>query len=209
MIPVALARNERPDVCGPCGGACCKRGPGTALPEDFGRTPRERLEGLREAILTRRYIIVALTPALHRVVHHEGAFAGFVKETYPRRLLYVRPRAVDEEGLFSTKHEGTCSLLTPSGCGLAWEARPSGCRALVPNEEKPGACGYSPSLPVREWGAFTREYEAAQAWRSRWRFLHRLLRELGQEPLRDPPGGTLKRSPVIEQRANNRASPLV
>lgn len=122
--------NERADVCGPCGGECCKSGPGIFHPNDFADLPRD----LRLAIDSGRICLD----------WWEGFFDGA-----PGPVYFVRPAVVGHEGrALHPAWDGACANLTPSGCVLPFAKRPWQCRALVPKSNgKP--CHY-PGKPSHE-----------------------------------------------------------
>lgn len=109
-------------LCTKCGGACCKRLPGAAEPEDFG-APNKRVlvKNLRAALKTGNW-----------------CFDWWEGDPRPgkeklSRAYFVRPAIVDYTGQrFHPAWEGTCSLLTKTGCSLSYKERPIGCRGLKP-----------------------------------------------------------------------------
>lgn len=126
--------NERPGICGPCGGQCCKNGPGRYHPDDFPVLA----DDLRLALATGRVCLD----------WWEGDFEGFAGPVY-----YVRPAEKGHEGqLLHPGWEGECVNLTASGCALSFSSRPWQCRALVP---KSGGrdCHYPEKLPTDSYKA--------------------------------------------------------
>lgn len=119
----------QPDVCGPCGGACCKQMPGAAMPEDFGAPDRRRMEQM-------------LTDRLA-----SGRWAIDWWEGDPRpgkndldRGYFVRPATAARRGrIFDPSWGGACTFHGPSGCEI-FADRPSGCRGLRPASDYPGGC---------------------------------------------------------------------
>lgn len=108
--------NERPDLCGPCGGQCCKSIPGIYAPEDFGADLEAALRaGIKEG----------------RVAFDYWEEDGDLPMTY-----YARPPVRGRlDRLVDASWGGPCSLLREEGCALTWFERPSGCRDLVPSPE--------------------------------------------------------------------------
>lgn len=108
-----------PDLCGPCGGKCCKHYPGIAYPEDFGLPDVGRLW---TALLTRLWV----------VDWWEGdPRTGF--DEYGR-VCFVRPAMV---GSIRWPEDpawvgSPCVFLGPGGCILSLDERPRGCCALEP-----------------------------------------------------------------------------
>lgn len=113
---------EMPDVCGPCGGRCCKGIPGIYSPEDFGAP---NVEAMRDAI------VKAL--ASGRVV------IDWWEDEGPEQPLtfYLRPAIAGlEEWMRHAAWNGShCTFLTPSGCELSHDERPFQCRALEPEPD--------------------------------------------------------------------------
>lgn len=104
--------NLQPDLCGPCGGACCKRGPGMCLPWDFAEPLRASLV---EAFLSGKF----------RAMPYKG-------------VLLVSPRTVHSGAGVIDPTDGQCALLSATGCSLSAAQRPSQCRSLVPFYETVG-----------------------------------------------------------------------
>jgi hypothetical protein len=104
-----LPMHEKPDICGPCGGRCCKAMPGSCTPDDFHRDMRV-VEG---ALRTGRYAID----------WWEGG----------DKIYYVRPATKGDEGdTFDPSWGGECTFLTETGCSLKGYERPENCRELEP-----------------------------------------------------------------------------
>ena len=128
----------RPDICGPCGGRCCKGMPGAALPEDFGLPSTDRL-------------VEALRSQQWAVDWWEGD---------PRpgrdgcdRAYFLRPATKGATRWpLDPSWGGACVFLGDGGCTLEHEARPAGCRALEPRWD--GKC----------WSHAADKREAAVAW---------------------------------------------
>ncbi len=102
---------EKKDACTECGGVCCKKYPGAAMPEDFGMPDTTKLV---EALRSGKWAIdrwEADTP-----------------------LYYVRPAVTSAIGqLFDYSWGGPCVFLSGTGCKLPPDDRPSGCRLLEPD----------------------------------------------------------------------------
>lgn len=127
----ALPLFEAPEICTPCGGACCQHLPGATSPDDWGAPDRE--------VMTER-ISAALATGRWSIDHWEGRYS----DDYPRLrrdVQWIAP-ALAEQGkddLFYAADAGgsvssyPCTFLTPVGCELELAARPIECRALEPN----------------------------------------------------------------------------
>ncbi len=120
--------NEQPGVCGPCGGNCCKNGPGRYHPSDFADLDAD---------------LPALIDCGGACLDWwEGDFDGT-----PGPVYYVRPREKGyEHRALHAGWERTCSNLTATGCALPWDSRPYGCRALVPKTAT-SVCDYPQKWP--------------------------------------------------------------
>lgn len=121
-VSLPMARSyERPDVCGACGGNCCKSMPGAAMPSDFGSSAEEIAANLSDAFAT-------------------GKWAIDWWEGDPRddggddldRAYFIRPATTGGRGLFDPSWGGRCVFLGDAGCEI-FERRPSGCRGLEPS----------------------------------------------------------------------------
>lgn len=113
---------ERPDVCAPCGGKCCKSMPGAALPSDFGATPEEILPKLAARLAT----------GLWAIDWWEGD-PRLDGEDSDGRSYFVRPAVAGVSDLFDPSWGGRCTFHSSRGCEIFAE-RPSGCRGLEPSD---------------------------------------------------------------------------
>ena len=113
----------RPDICGPCGGKCCKGMPGHASPKDFG-LPKET--SLRKAIASGKWAIDWWEGDPRSGI--DGEDPGYMDQCY-----YVRPATVGKEGkTYDASWGGVCTFLTDTGCLLEPKDRPLGCTVLEP-----------------------------------------------------------------------------
>lgn len=113
-------------TCAECGGECCKSMPGIYSPEDFGAPDR---------VVMKRRIEAAFLANTACVDWWEGKLGGAYSPKH------VRPQIARAYGrLRDPSWGGECSLLTPTGCSLAHDDRPYGCRALKPKAEFYGTC---------------------------------------------------------------------
>ena len=115
--------NERPDICGPCGGVCCKFVPGIALPTDFGNHPLEIWPNVRRSLLTKKWAID----------YYESD-----DDFYP--AYYIRPAIKNHNWPVDAAWggDGECVFLTSKGCSFFYKDRPFQCRKLEP--KKNGNC---------------------------------------------------------------------
>lgn len=132
-LPVVFEDTIQPNICAPCGGACCKNMPGTTAPEYWGAPDRdEMLSRLTEALRTGRWAIdwwegdPRPKPAFEQEKDEDEDFVYI-------RGFYVRPATVGKEGYtFDSSWGGRCTFHTDSGCSHEPENRPEGCLALTP-----------------------------------------------------------------------------
>jgi hypothetical protein len=124
-----MPTNQRPTLCAPCGGECCRTRPGVEAPERF---------------LAADHPVAALAAALGSgdwvLLEHLGVpwRDGTPPPEAERRriILYPRPATLleRETGRVLTSGEPSpCVFLEPGGCRLAFAARPRMCRSLVPS----------------------------------------------------------------------------
>lgn len=116
---------QAPEICAACGGACCRRAPGIAHPEDFGAPDRADL---------RRRVEAALASGRWAVDWWEGDPRPAPHRRRLPRALFVRPaRAGFEGSIFDPAWVGSaCTFLGEDGCALAHDDRPHECRSLEP-----------------------------------------------------------------------------
>lgn len=107
-----MDNNENKEICAHCGGACCKGGPGIYHPDDFAPAT------MRETILA------GLRAGLFQIDWWEAEQRGY----------YLRPAIKNDTRTFSPAWGGECANLGPEGCALPFQARPRGCRELVPHK---------------------------------------------------------------------------
>lgn len=109
------------EICAACGGVCCQRMPGAALPDDFG--PPEKLrDNLREALASGNWSV--------------DWWDGDPTNGYREQSYYIRPATKDMAGvsILDASWGGVCVFYTSEGCSI-FEKRPSGCRGLRPNPD--------------------------------------------------------------------------
>ena len=103
-------------ICKECGGACCKRMPGSAYPEDF---KEPLLESLVEAFKSGNWAI-------------DWWEGDPTNKNSLEKAYYVRPRTKGNNNLFDPSWGGECIFLNERGCTLEPEERPQSCRLLEP-----------------------------------------------------------------------------
>ena len=146
---------DHPRVCADCGGICCKRGAGCAMPDDFSdRAGRFRPEMLRAALATDMWAMD----------WWEGDPRARRRGDTSSSVEFIRPRYVGEP-VVNGSWGGRCVFLGIDGCDLAPGKRPTGCRMLEP---KPGR------LCVEHGGG---KRQSAVAWMKHGALLKELVEE--------------------------------
>lgn len=144
-LPIVRDDFVNKDLCGPCGGICCKTYPGAAFPDDFGAPdPIEMQNRLLDAFLTGRWSMDCW----------DGYFGAVLEPKY------VRPSVASQEGNpFDRTYGGRCTFLTTfnRGCEI-FETRPIGCRGLKP--ESSGVENGSPKCRA-EYGS---KRDSIESW---------------------------------------------
>jgi len=119
-IDLKLGVEDR-ELCTACGGICCKRNPGVALPQDYGAHPRT----IANKLITGRWI----------VDWWEGDPTDGKLE--PGQIAYFLRPAIKGfiDKLRYAGWGGECTFLTDEGCELELKDRPAECRWLVPADK--------------------------------------------------------------------------
>ena len=107
-----MRNNEKPHICSECGGKCCQRMPGCAVPDDFDSL----IQNMREAIESGKWSIdwYDADPCIYYMRPRMNG-CGVVHPAYPG--------------------DGVCIFLTKSGCELSFKDRPQGCKDLVAGDD--------------------------------------------------------------------------
>ena len=114
-----------PEICAKCGGKCCNRMPGEAVPDNIIRLFGGTLEQALKAAFDSGDWVIDWWEGDPRPAKDE-LYQGY----------YVRPRAInDAAGLYNPSWGGQCSFLIGDHCKLAPEERPQACRLLEPKED--------------------------------------------------------------------------
>ena len=121
LIQISTELNLAPNICIPCGGACCKMNPGITTPEQWGVSTEIRVDNLRSALASGRYA----------VDWWEGDTepGGSLDEVY-----FVRPAVKGETNVFhGAGRNRVCTFFEQAnGCTLPAAQRPDMCLAVVP-----------------------------------------------------------------------------
>lgn len=158
VISLITDTYEQPDICAPCGGACCKRYAGASFPTEWGANADEIREKIREAILTGKWVVDAWDGDPRGIEHGDARYVSIA--------YYIRPAHKDRTGwLVDLSYGGECVFLSESGCALG-EKRPTGCKGLEPKRND--GC-------VVQYGS---KQDAAIAWLPYHDMILELLNEL-------------------------------
>ena len=166
-----VEKNENHNSCAECGGACCKNQGCEIFPQDVKRW--YGVEEITEDILTDLICsgFICLDWWEGDIIEDE-MFPEISNETYHGwdplgHWFFLRTRSEHDSHMFPAYVPGTCTLLSPTGCKLSWEARHFGAKALIPKE--PG-------------GRCTAKYskkESCMAWLPYWSMFERIWDNLG------------------------------
>jgi len=114
------------DVCAQCGGDCCKKLGGAAIPADILRNFGGTLEYALQSALESGDWVVDWWEGDPRGLDYDNP-------NHVSRGYYLRPRSLgDGRRLMNGSWGGQCLLLTVTGCSLPPHLRPWSCRALEP-----------------------------------------------------------------------------
>ncbi len=152
---------ERPDLCAPCGGACCRTRPGVESPERF-LSAADPAGALAEALASGDWVL-----ARQHGVRWEGGTPP-PDDVRWREIRVPRPATVAERGAGLADpgpEPSPCVFLGDGGCRLSFGARPRMCRDLEPWAD--GECVAGWDLP-----------DAARAWAPHQELVSDALRRL-------------------------------
>ena len=151
LIQISTELNLAPNICIPCGGACCKMNPGITAPEQWGIDSAMRISALRGALASGKYA----------VDWWEGGTEpdGALDEVY-----FVRPAVKGETNVFhGAGRNRVCTFFEQvSGCTLAAAQRPDMCLAVVPTVN--GKCDVAgPFIHENAKGDYAHRWQPYQA----------------------------------------------
>ncbi len=128
VIPI---KNERPDLCSPCGGQCCKRAPGIYHPSQIFKGETPTFKDLLDALSNKASITWV-----------EFCRSGLSKEDYSNfeTVPVILPRDVHSPDIvFRSSIWGKCVHLTDIGCSFQHQDRPLECQMLEARPDR--ECG--------------------------------------------------------------------
>lgn len=124
-----IAYNQDLGVCGRCGGRCCRNMGCHTHPDDiikrFGPITEE---SLRKALLCGDYSADCWDGDVR-----EDNDIPFDESDARCECWFIRARHIGS-GAVDKSYGGICANLTKHGCKFSWDERPSGGKALVPQE---------------------------------------------------------------------------
>lgn len=111
------------EACTKCEGACCKRFPGETLPEQWKVDGELDWDKIKQALISKRWVVDWMER--DHEWYPEGAYGN---------APFIRPAHENSAAVLDTDTpldlETACTFLGVSGCSLASDDRPAGCRAL-------------------------------------------------------------------------------
>lgn len=131
-----IVKNENPDICKQCGGQCCMNMGCHLHPDDIVK---------RFGAITRETLIQALKCGDYSADFWDGDVREDNDIEVPYEELksdcwYLRARHIGSKAI-DRSCGGVCANLTKHGCKFSWDDRPSGGKALIPQENHD--CGKS------------------------------------------------------------------
>lgn len=115
-----MKRYQNKVICRDCNGACCKRVPGVAYPEDFNMD------------ISPDKLIVAIKSGKWAIDWWEGGLT----EDGEQVAYFVRPAIKGKENkIYDPAWYGECVFLNDDGCKLEHNDRPKQCRFLEPKSD--------------------------------------------------------------------------
>ncbi len=159
----AIEPNERPSVCGPCGGECCRTRPGVEAPDRFLAAP-DPPAALAEALASGDWVLL----------EHHGLPWVDGKPPAPEDALrvvrYPRPATLAERQsgrVFEGAEQSPCVFLADGGCRLPFADRPRMCQSLEPHAA--GECQAAwdrraAALAWAPWQDLVAEAERRRGW---------------------------------------------
>ncbi len=140
-------QNERPDICGPCGGECCRSRPGFEAPERFLAAP-DPAGALATALASGEWLL-----ARHVGIPWRGGQPP-PDEVRWREILCPRPATEGERRsgrVFTSGECSPCVFLAPEGCRLPFADRPRMCRSLEPSAAGECLAAFGPGEAAEVW----------------------------------------------------------
>jgi hypothetical protein len=158
------------EICRKCGGACCKRMPGCAIPDDIAKLfPAETIqESVKKALLSKKWSIDWWEGDTPVYFLRPVAIA-------PKFLVEIETK---KSKIFDASWGGKCIYLEEFGCILPRDSRPDQCKRFKPIMKKEGVfeCDIVDNQFIKLGG----KLYYANLWKKRGIDLH----SIGQEVLK-------------------------
>ena len=139
-----MERVENREICGKCGGKCCKKSGCDYSTKDFNDLSVNTIyKKLEEGNIS---IVSFLT--FNRFSNGRMACSPF---------LYLRARNTGRDIVDLLSFKKQCSMLKEDGCTYSVNDRPSGGINLVPNDKGPCRPAVNPFEIVKEWEAYQKQ----------------------------------------------------
>lgn len=124
-----IKMNENLGICRRCGGRCCFQMGCHTHPDDIIK---------RFGPITKEVLITALKCGDYSADSWDGDIRydkdlPIPEGDYKMECWFIRSRHIFEKAI-ARSYGGICANLTKHGCKFSWDDRPTGGRALVPNE---------------------------------------------------------------------------
>ena len=151
-------KNEKPDLCTPCGGRCCRWAAGVYHPTQIFHGPNGTMKEMLDALSNNASIGQVEFKAVSSSIEYDFGVGDWVSVPVVMPRHYHSPDII-----FRTDVIGRCIHHGEKGCSLLYEKRPFECQTLEARAD--GECG----LPTK----FSRERDLLEAWLPYRDFLYR------------------------------------
>jgi len=155
VIPI---KNEKPDLCTPCGGRCCRWAAGIYHPSQIFHGPNGTMKEMLDALSKSASVAHVEFKAISSSVEHDFEVGDWVSVPVVMPRHYHSPDVV-----FRMDVIGRCIHHGEEGCSLVYDNRPLECQTLEARDG--GECGFP--------ATFSRERDLLESWLPYRDFLHR------------------------------------
>lgn len=160
---------DKPEICGECGGACCKHKPGYFWPEDI-KGPCVK-KTITDMLRSRKVILDWCPPKRPEWDNRDDDY--YIKDVFvlsPNIISCDHVSPTHRDTVFVPLWSGQCIFLGMNGCVFPSEERPLQCKLLEPVENYPGGC-------IAHNEESTTKYDCAAAWAP----YNDALKEIGEQ----------------------------
>ena len=147
---------DKPEICGKCGGSCCKHKPGYFFPEDI-KGPCVK-KTITEMLRSKKVILDWCPP--NKPDWDNPRSPEEMMDVYvlsPNVISCDHSSPLHRNTVFVPLWSGQCIFLTDQGCQLPSDERPLQCKLLEPVEGFPKGC-------IVHRKDDTTKYDCAKAW---------------------------------------------